>query len=871
MDFYDAAHVPPRDDVAPISIAIPDLRANLFPYQKRSLQWLLRREGVEWRQESASIVESPFRVPEVTEALFEAVVDARGNQIFHSSALAIISDKLDSFQRAESAVRGGILAEEMGLGKTLEIIALILLHKGSVSPTRVPPRSEAVLLSNTTLIVTPEPLRQQWLNEFARHAPSLTVVDYKGCKQSEDSGPKTVHHLASQDVVVTTYKVLSAELHFAMEPPARSRRLERRYERPTSPLMKIGWWRLCLDEAQMIENGFSQAARVAQVLPRVNAWGITGTPIKDDIDDLYGLLSFLQYAPFQHNRQVWKALLSSRKEPFQRLFSSIALRHTKASVRHELKLPAQKRFVISVPFTAVEEQHYQSMYRQMREECGLDQYGGPLSDEWTPDDHEEDMRLWLNRLRQTVLHPEVGAQNRRALGRNRTQPLRTVDEVLDAMLDQSEAAIRVDERALLLAKLTRGQLFENSPRVSEALELWASVREDARKLVEETRVRLSQEIATNGETTVDSGPNEPDIKGALGETRRRLRLYLELLHKAVFFCANAHYQIRESTSITDPSSDRVEELKKLENDEYEEAKFLRREILKDSHNRATRAMSAMSQAAMDQAFVVIPNLVVMPRKGIETRRIVDELEELCGKLNEQANALDDWREHVVQLLLKPLLDEEDETELTGEELGDSAKMQDELMAYVAALRAAVADRSDAITGQVNILAKDEVRRAMNLAREGDGPAPELLIQLLNTRNEVNPRIENLSMRSIISDLRALMTRLSHDNEGARHAEYEIARQQLESTQSFVNKQNKASQALESEIEDFRAAMNARLEFYRQLQAVSDSVLPYDGPNDEVVLADLERKEHDLANKLSQMRAKHRYRKTPGIFVSFKMP
>ena len=104
--------------------------------------------------------------------------------------------------------------------------------------------------------------------------------------------------------------------------------------------------------------------------------------------------------------------------------------------------------VITVPFTQIEEQHYATLFGQMTEDCGLNLDGTPRTDDWNPDSPTtiERMRTWLNRLRQTCLHPEVGARNRRALGGR--GPLRTVDEVLEVMIDQNDVATRLEERTV---------------------------------------------------------------------------------------------------------------------------------------------------------------------------------------------------------------------------------------------------------------------------------------------------------------------------------------------------------------------------------------------------------------------------------------
>lgn len=93
----------------------------------------------------------------------------------------------------------------------------------------------------------------------------------------------SVKQLAQQDVVITTYEVLRTEIWSAVDRPERSMRGEKQYERQTSPLVELGWWRVCIDEAQMVENWTSNTAVLARRIPRVHAWAITGTPVKDDI------------------------------------------------------------------------------------------------------------------------------------------------------------------------------------------------------------------------------------------------------------------------------------------------------------------------------------------------------------------------------------------------------------------------------------------------------------------------------------------------------------------------------------------------------------------------------------------------------------
>jgi len=293
-DFYEAAFVPGREDTEVMTMSIPGLTANLYPFQRRAIQWLLGREGVRWAQAAADGASdlTPAR-GECFTALskhFIKVKDANDQDCYISDLFGVVAKNLDLYEAYEAeTIRGGILAEEMGLGKTLEIIGLILLHTRPSLPPAVldPYLGTEIRPTRATLIITPPSLKHQWLSELARHAPQLRVMEYEGYGRSCSSPSEEadlVARLAEQDVVVTTYSELKSELHFALEPPDRPTRGERKHHRPKSPLVQLSWWRVCLDEAQEIESGISNAATLARLIPRVNAWGVTGTPVKDGVN-----------------------------------------------------------------------------------------------------------------------------------------------------------------------------------------------------------------------------------------------------------------------------------------------------------------------------------------------------------------------------------------------------------------------------------------------------------------------------------------------------------------------------------------------------------------------------------------------------------
>ena len=278
----------------------------------------------------------------------------------------------------------------------------------------------------------------------------------------------------------------------------------------------------------------------------------------------------------------------SNKERFKTLFGFIAMRHTKSMVRREIEIPPQKRHVITMPFSAVEEQHYRTVFAELVNTCGLDIEGNPIQDDWDPDDPriQRSMRTALDRLRQLTLHPEVGNRNRRALGKKSGGPMRTMAEVLDAMLEQSDGAIRSDQRALLLSRLKRGQILAGMDRVQDALSVWEDVRARSVEMVAECRKKLEAELAkahagpSGPQEDSESGDDE-DISSSVLDARRRLRFALEAQHMAVFLCANGYYSIKTNEKLTTPDSDGFKRLDKLESEGYDLAKAIRKEILQD--------------------------------------------------------------------------------------------------------------------------------------------------------------------------------------------------------------------------------------------------------------------------------------------------
>lgn len=185
--------------------------------------------------------------------------------------------------------------------------------------------------------------------------------------------------------------------------------------------------------------------------------------------------------------------------------------------------------------------------------------------------------------------------------------------------------------------------------------------------------------------------------------------------------------------------------------------------------------------------------------------------------------------------------------------------------YVDALRALVADRHDILTGQHNELISHEMNVAFKQSKEGQGHSPELLHKLLTLRDKLKPKKDVDSVRGIITDLRELKTSLRGATEkGNSRAATEllIVNRALEQLHQISIQQTKAVAGLDREIELFKDTMNLRLEYYRQLQQISDTVAPYEEDlSDEArntILLDKIAAESCTQARIARLKSKGRY-------------
>uniref|UniRef100_A0A7N6AM93 SNF2 histone linker PHD RING helicase n=1 Tax=Anabas testudineus TaxID=64144 RepID=A0A7N6AM93_ANATE len=230
--------------------------------------------------------------------------------------------------------------------------------------------------TGATLIISPSSICHQWVEEINRHirSSSLRVLVYQGVKKHGFIQP---HMLAEQDVVITTYDVLRSELNYVDIPHSNSKdgrrfRNQKRYMAIPSPLVAVEWWRICLDEAQMVECPTAKAAEMALRLASVNRWCVSGTPVQRGLEDLYGLVLFLGADPYwvKHwwDQLLYRPYRRGNTEPLYNVIAQILWRSAKKDVIDQIQIPPQTEEVHWLHFSPVEG-HF---YHRQHEVCSQD-------------------------------------------------------------------------------------------------------------------------------------------------------------------------------------------------------------------------------------------------------------------------------------------------------------------------------------------------------------------------------------------------------------------------------------------------------------------------------------------------------------------
>jgi len=391
---------------------------------------------------------------------------------------------------------GGILADSMGLGKTVMLMSLILKSKEcNDSPD-----------SEVTLVLAKLSLLPQWEEEF-KTKTNLTYYVYYGQGQKP-----TREELQAVDVVLTTYGTIQAD--FSRENPI---------------LLSLPWHRVILDEAHCIRNQRTVASRACCSLQAKHRWCVTGTLMQNSLEDIFGLMKFLKHEPWCH-AAFWKAAVTNpmnaaagatdekvRQENtklaldrVRRLLAPIMLRRTKDSLTIDgkpiLTLPPKEIKTIHVQLEDTEREFYSAVLARSQ-----DIFEGFVESGKAATSYLQIFGM-LQRLRQVCDHIGLTVQSRfdreRKTSKSKAAALKTDDTITDITEGaSSEDALGKQFLTGLLDKLCskqtlpRKRSFDDSDqekpskRFSQDQMYFSQVANELSQIVQKNATHLNEECS----------------------------------------------------------------------------------------------------------------------------------------------------------------------------------------------------------------------------------------------------------------------------------------------------------------------------------------------------------------------------------------
>ncbi|KAL8815806.1 MAG: hypothetical protein Q9223_005095, partial [Gallowayella weberi] len=298
---------------------------------------------------------------------------------------------------------GGILADQMGLGKTVQTLACMVSNQPEPGSTE-----------KATLIVCTASLIHQWEQEIKKHVQPgvFPIVSRQGTGQ-RIGGSQGAHLLLEQaNIVVTSYDEVRKSYPRFKPPknivlPETSRAWwNENFEGMCGVLHRVRWFRVVLDEAQAIKDRDSQTSIACRGLIAKYRWAVGATPIQNYVGELYAYFNFLR-VPHTGNYDTFRDTICNPKDPrcgprLHALLRQFMIRRTHADTvmgRPLIVLPQNNQRTVEVELNPVERAIYDIVQRrfiQAINECGKD---GALDKRYRSALH------MLLRLRQMTGHP----------------------------------------------------------------------------------------------------------------------------------------------------------------------------------------------------------------------------------------------------------------------------------------------------------------------------------------------------------------------------------------------------------------------------------------------------------------------------------
>ena len=287
-------------------------------------------------------IELDENVTELTETLKNGGGEAAAPALAPGIALRDYQKRGYDWMFALDRMRmGGILADDMGLGKTAQIIALLQTTREA---------------GRTSLVVAPTSLTYNWLSEFRKFAPdlSVTVLTGNGAQRAGLIRHFTTH--GDMDVVISSYPLIRRDIALMKDYPFRF---------------------VILDEAQNIKNAGSVAAQAVKQLQADTRFALTGTPMENGVGELWSLFDFVLpgYLP-GYNTFLRKYQDGENAEDLLRRIHPFLIRRLKQDVLEEL--PDKMETTLTARMTPEQERIYRASLERLRPRIDqlMDEKGG---------------------------------------------------------------------------------------------------------------------------------------------------------------------------------------------------------------------------------------------------------------------------------------------------------------------------------------------------------------------------------------------------------------------------------------------------------------------------------------------------------------
>ncbi|WP_435854633.1 DEAD/DEAH box helicase [Streptomyces longwoodensis] len=334
---------------------------------------------------------------------------------------------LDWLARTTQWGLGCCLADDMGLGKTITLIALHL-HRQAAPESAGP-----------TLVVCPTSLMGNWQREIERFAPGTRVRRFHGPRRALGS---PADNRADTSAGTPTDTPAGTPAHVTGDAPADGEFVLTTYgtlRLDAARLAEVRWGLVVADEAQHVKNPYSATARALRTLPARARVALTGTPVENNLSDLWaildwttpGLLGRLGTFRRRHARAVEGGADPAAAERLARLVGPFLLRRRKSDPGIAPELPSKTETDHPVALTAEQAGLYEAVVRET------------LAAIAAADDMARRGLIvkLLTALKQICNHPAQYLGEERPAIAGRSGKLELLDELLDTLLAEGSSAL----------------------------------------------------------------------------------------------------------------------------------------------------------------------------------------------------------------------------------------------------------------------------------------------------------------------------------------------------------------------------------------------------------------------------------------------